>query len=106
MQAFALPARAGIRSRLSAAAVYLSCPEGKPESRNPPGALSKKGGGSCGAAAAPYRADTYARVTFTRPRISSACVRAWVFKRVQEGKVRGRTERGRDKGVKPRCGCG
>jgi len=44
MQAFALPARAGIRSRLSAVAVYLSCPEGKPESRNPPGALSKKGG--------------------------------------------------------------
>lgn len=93
MQAFALPARAGIRSRLSAAAVYLSYPEGKPESRNPPGALSKKGKA---AAAASYRAG----VTFTR--LSLACVRAWVLSGAGR-KGTGTDERGRDKGVKPHC---
>lgn len=85
MQAFALPVR--IRSRLSATAVYLSCPEGKPESRNPPGTLSKKGGAA--AAAAPYRACN----VYTSPYFFGMCSYVGV-KRVQGGKVRGQTRGG------------
>lgn len=79
--------RAHIRSRLSAAvAVYLSCPGGKSESRNPSGALSlslslaKKGGAAAAAAATARCGNVY-----TRPCISSPCIRAWVFKAERKG---------------------